>query len=50
LTQWDEAAKAEIKGNVGTDRPVSSVIRTIEEAPPQAVTAGANPPAAAAKK
>jgi peptidoglycan/xylan/chitin deacetylase (PgdA/CDA1 family) len=50
LPQWDEAAKAEIKGNVGTDRPVSSVIRTIEEAPSQAVTAGAVPPPAAAKK
>src|SRR5499426_1150008 len=50
LPQWDEVAKAEIKGNVGTDRPVSSVIRTIEETPSQAVTAGANPPAGAAKK
>jgi len=45
LPQWDEVAKAEIKGNIGTDRPVSSVIRTIEEEPSsQAVTAGANPP------
>jgi hypothetical protein len=50
LPQWDEAAKAEIKGNVGTDRPVSSVIRTIEEATPQAVTAGASPSPAPAKK
>jgi peptidoglycan/xylan/chitin deacetylase (PgdA/CDA1 family) len=50
LPQWDETAKAELKGNVGTDRPVSSVIRTIEEAPSQAVTAGASPPGAAAKK
>ena len=48
LPQWDETAKAELKGNVGTDRPVSSVIRTIEEAPSQAVTAGASPPAGAA--
>jgi len=50
LPQWDEAAKAEIKGNVTTDRPVSSVIRTIEEAPSQAVTAGASAPSAATKK
>ena len=50
LPQWDEAAKAEIKGNVATDRPVSSVIRTIEEAPSQAVTAGASAPSAANKK
>jgi len=50
LPQWDEIAKAELKGNVSTDRPVSSVIRTIEEAPSQAVTAGASPPGAAAKK
>jgi peptidoglycan/xylan/chitin deacetylase (PgdA/CDA1 family) len=51
LPQWDEAAKAEIKGNIGTDRPVSSVIRTIEEEPSsQAVTAGANPPAPTTKK
>ena len=50
LPQWDEIAKAELKGNVSTDRPVSSVIRTIEEAPSQAVTAGASPPAGAAKK
>jgi peptidoglycan/xylan/chitin deacetylase (PgdA/CDA1 family) len=51
LPQWDEAAKAEIKGNIGTDRPVSSVIRTIEQEPAsQAVTAGANPPAASTKK
>ena len=41
LPQWDEAAKGEIKGRgaVG-DRPTSSVIRTIEEAPAQPVAAG----------
>ena len=51
LPQWDEAAKAEIKGNIATDRPVSSVIRTIEEEPAaQAVTAGTNPSAATSKK
>lgn len=39
IAQWDEAAKAEIKGGGGGgDRPTSSVVRTIEEAP--AVTAG----------
>jgi peptidoglycan/xylan/chitin deacetylase (PgdA/CDA1 family) len=51
LPQWDEVAKAELKGNVGTDRPVSSVIRTIEEEPrAQAVTAGTPSPAGTAKK
>src|SRR5215472_17267081 len=51
LPQWDEAAKAEIKGNIATDRPVSSVIRTIEEEPAaQALTAGTNPSAATSKK
>ncbi|HJU30881.1 MAG TPA: polysaccharide deacetylase family protein [Hyphomicrobiaceae bacterium] len=40
LAAWDEAAKAEIKGPTGGDRPTSSVIRTIEEAPASAVTAG----------
>ena len=51
LPQWDEVVKAELKGNVATDRPVSSVIRTIEEEPrAQAVTAGTPTPAATAKK
>ena len=45
IAQWDEAAKAEIKGPSGGDRPTSSVIRTIEETPTQAVTAGAPAPA-----
>ncbi len=36
IAQWDEAAKAEIKGAIGGDRPTSSVIRTIDEAPAQA--------------
>lgn len=31
LPEWDEAAKGEVKGTVGSDRPTSSVIRTIEE-------------------
>jgi peptidoglycan-N-acetylglucosamine deacetylase len=31
LAKWDEAAKAEIKGGGGSDRPTSSVVRTIEE-------------------
>ena len=47
IAQWDEAAKSEIKGAVGGDRPTTSVIRTIEEAPTSSVTAGA--PAAAKK-
>jgi hypothetical protein len=33
IAQWDEAAKGEIKGAIGGDRPTSSVIRTIDEAP-----------------
>ena len=32
IAQWDEAAKGEIKGVIGGDRPTSSVIRTIDEA------------------
>jgi peptidoglycan/xylan/chitin deacetylase (PgdA/CDA1 family) len=33
LAQWDEAAKGEIKGVVvGPDKPVSSVVRTVDEA------------------
>jgi peptidoglycan/xylan/chitin deacetylase (PgdA/CDA1 family) len=32
LAQWDDAAKHEIKGaTVGSDRPTSSVVRTVEE-------------------
>ena len=32
LTQWDDAAKSEVKGaGVGSGRPTSSVIRTIED-------------------
>jgi peptidoglycan-N-acetylglucosamine deacetylase len=32
LAQWDDAAKSEVKGaGVGTDRPTSSVVRTIED-------------------
>ena len=39
IAQWDEAAKSEIKGAIGGDRPTSSVIRTIDEAPPPSATA-----------
>jgi peptidoglycan/xylan/chitin deacetylase (PgdA/CDA1 family) len=50
IPQWDEAAKSEIKGTAsGGDRPTSSVVRTIEEAPAQAMTAGTNQPAAVKK-
>jgi len=49
LPQWDEAAKGELKGNLTSDRPVSSVVRTIEEAPSQPVTVGAGTPAAVKK-
>ena len=31
LPQWDEAAKGEFKGATASDRPTSSVVRTIEE-------------------
>jgi peptidoglycan/xylan/chitin deacetylase (PgdA/CDA1 family) len=43
LAKWDEAAKAEVKGPTGGDRPTSSVIRTIEEAPAQASASQAEP-------
>jgi peptidoglycan-N-acetylglucosamine deacetylase len=49
IAQWDEAAKGEMKGAVGGDRPTSSVIRTIEEAPAPPVTVGAGAPAAVKK-
>jgi peptidoglycan/xylan/chitin deacetylase (PgdA/CDA1 family) len=49
IAQWDEAAKGEMKGAVGGDRPTSSVIRTIEESPAQPVTMGAGAPAAVKK-
>jgi len=39
IAQWDEAAKSEIKGAIGGDRPTSSVIRTIDEASPPSATA-----------
>ena len=31
LPQWDEAAKGEFKGATASDRPTSSVVRTIDE-------------------
>jgi len=34
IAQWDDVAKSEVKGLVGSDRPTSSVVRTIEEVPP----------------
>jgi peptidoglycan-N-acetylglucosamine deacetylase len=38
LAQWDEAAKSEIKGaGVGSDRPTSSVVRTIQDNTVQSV-------------
>jgi peptidoglycan/xylan/chitin deacetylase (PgdA/CDA1 family) len=39
IAQWDDAAKAEIKGTTGSDQPTSSVVRTIEETPAQPTTA-----------
>jgi peptidoglycan/xylan/chitin deacetylase (PgdA/CDA1 family) len=45
LAEWDEAAKGEIKGAVGGGRPTSSVVRTIQEAPPAGATAAAKAPA-----
>jgi hypothetical protein len=42
VAEWDAAAKAEIKGDGAVDRPTSSVVRTLEEAP--AVSAGTPAP------
>jgi peptidoglycan/xylan/chitin deacetylase (PgdA/CDA1 family) len=41
IAQWDDAAKHEIKGaTVGSDRPTSSVVRTVDEpAPTQPIAA-----------
>jgi peptidoglycan/xylan/chitin deacetylase (PgdA/CDA1 family) len=50
IAKWDEAAKSEIKGAIGGDRPTSSVIRTIDEAPPSAPAATAATQTAPAKK
>jgi peptidoglycan-N-acetylglucosamine deacetylase len=45
LAQWDDAAKVEIKGaGVGSDRPTSSVVRTIEGNTPQSVAAPSKEP------
>jgi len=33
IAQWDDAAKGEVKGVVGSDKPTSSVVRTIDDAP-----------------
>jgi len=33
IAQWDDAAKSEIKGVIGSDKPTSSVVRTLDEAP-----------------
>jgi len=41
LAQWDEAAKGEIKGAVGGNRPTTSVVRTIEETQPASATTAA---------
>jgi peptidoglycan/xylan/chitin deacetylase (PgdA/CDA1 family) len=42
IAEWDEAAKAEIKGGGAVERPTSSVVHTVEEAP--AVNANAPAP------
>jgi peptidoglycan/xylan/chitin deacetylase (PgdA/CDA1 family) len=45
LAQWDDAAKGEIKGaGVGSDRPTSNVVRTIEGNTPQSVAAPSKEP------
>ena len=31
IAQWDDAAKSEVKGVIGSDKPTSSVVRTVEE-------------------
>ena len=48
LAQWDEAAKGEVKGPTGSDKPTSSVVRTIEEPQAQAPTSPASTAAAKA--
>jgi peptidoglycan-N-acetylglucosamine deacetylase len=48
IAQWDEAVKGEIKGAIGGGQPISSVIRTVEEAPAQSA-ATATPPTSAKK-
>ena len=50
IAKWDEATKSEIKGVIGGDRPTSSVIRTIDEAPAPAPAATAATQTAPAKK
>jgi hypothetical protein len=50
IAKWDEAAKSEIKGVIGGDRPTSSVIRTVDEAPAAAPAATAATQTAPAKK
>jgi peptidoglycan-N-acetylglucosamine deacetylase len=45
IAQWDEAAKGEIKGVIGGDRPTSSVIRTIDETTPSSAAATQTAPA-----
>jgi peptidoglycan-N-acetylglucosamine deacetylase len=49
IAQWDEAAKGEIKGVIGGDRPTSSVIRTIEDTPPPSAATAATKTAPAKK-
>jgi peptidoglycan-N-acetylglucosamine deacetylase len=44
IAQWDEAAKGEIKGVIGGDRPTSSVIRTIDETTPSSAAATTQAP------
>jgi peptidoglycan/xylan/chitin deacetylase (PgdA/CDA1 family) len=41
IAQWDDAAKSEVKGVVGSDRPTSSVVRTVEDPASPAVPAKA---------
>jgi len=46
LAQWDDAVRSEVKGSAGADdRPISSVVRTIEESagPATAAKASAQP-------
>jgi peptidoglycan/xylan/chitin deacetylase (PgdA/CDA1 family) len=43
LPEWDEAVKGEIKGTIASDRPMSSVVRTVDEAPGQSAAAKSAP-------
>jgi peptidoglycan/xylan/chitin deacetylase (PgdA/CDA1 family) len=44
LAEWDDAARKEVKGPSGGDRPTSSVVTTVSETPPAGTAPTAQPP------